>query len=262
MLGIHGEEAPRTRPALAGRKWSATQPWMILLVGLAACAPQGANLRDTTRPASQEVTAEGREHHADREVVVLCGRTLCSVVPEGPSPRAETLTQGVALVEPPVAELEAPERVGGDVDARPPERTPVITFEIHPDPPDWKLPPGIRALLAEQAKRPHVKHHIFPQEFKPFFKRKGINIHNWVMVLPLEDHLRIHRGQRGGPWNADWREWILANRISSKQEDIYRFAGEMIYRYCLTGTLTQYYCINSIPKLVPTTHIPDVSEDD
>lgn len=228
-----------------------TRPWGLLVVGLVACAPQRAALRDT------------RECQGDREVAVLCGGGLCAVVPQGPGAGFErTLTEGALAIEPPLA--EAPERLGGSGDWEPSaHREPIIVFEFNPQPPEAKYPPHIRALLAEEAKKPHVKHHIFPQEFKDFFTDKEINIHAWVMVLLLEEHLRIHRGPSGGPWNADWRVWIKAHRETATQEDIYRYAGEMIYRYCLTGTLTRYYCDRSRPAPpAPTDPVAPVNEDD
>lgn len=223
---------------------------LFLLVPM-ACASQNASLREVT------------ECQRDREVVALCGGQLCTIVPEGPGIRSErTPTEGAGLIEPPMA--AAPERLGGSGDWEPSgEQEPGITFEFHPPPPEAKFPPHIRALLIEEAKRPHAKHHIFPQEFKTFFTQKEINIHDWVMVLLLEDHQRIHRGENGGPWNADWREWIRVNRRSCTKEDVFRFAGEMIYRYCLNGALTRYYCDRSRPKpLPPANPVPPVSEDD
>lgn len=224
----------------------------LLLIGGVACAPQHAALREV------------RDREVDREVVPLCGKGLCVVVPEGPSARAATPTQAVA-VEPPLEVEPAPEWLGNnapDALPGPGDKEPLIIFEIHPDPPDTKLPPGIRALLAEETKKPYVRHHIFPQAFKPFFERLKINVHDWVMVLPLEEHLRIHRGARGGPWNEDWRQWIQEHRLDATREDVYRFAGEMIYRYCLVGTLTRYYCSYALPKHVPKNPLVVVTEDD
>lgn len=80
------------------------------------------------------------------------------------------------------------------------------------------------------------------------------------MILPLNEHKRIHRGERGGPWNADWRAWIEDNIRNKEKEPIFRFAGEMIYRHCLTGTLTRYYCIYSAPQPVPKN--PSILLDD
>ena len=181
------------------------------------------------------------------------------VAPRRAGRAAQTLTDGVEA-EAPSAEL--PERLGDTSQEELPWERPLITFEMYRDPPEAKLPPGIRALLAEQAKKPHVKHHVFPQEFKSFFDKKGINIHEWVMVLLLEDHLRIHRGAYGGPWNADWRAWIKTNNITGNAEAIYRFAGEMVYRYCLSGTLTRYRCDLSFPTPERVNLLPSDAEND
>lgn len=188
--------------------------------------------------------------------MALCRDTACDLVPQGPGGSSErTLTQVAPFVAEPAAELEAPpERLGSNepdpIPGGKPGAPPIFEIKIHPEPPEAKLAPSVRALLQEKNKDPYVKHHIFPQAFKPFFKEKGINVHDWVMILPLNEHKRIHRGERGGPWNADWNEWINLNGDNVNKTDIYRFAGEMIYRYCLAGTLTRY-CIHALPQPVP-----------
>jgi RHS repeat-associated protein len=63
-------------------------------------------------------------------------------------------------------------------------------------------------------------HHIFPQakEFAKFWERAGIDIHEYLALLPRDIHLeQLHgpgnppipgAGARGGIWNANWREFF------------------------------------------------------
>jgi hypothetical protein len=41
-----------------------------------------------------------------------------------------------------------------------------------------------------------VKHHLFPQaqEFREWFRRARIDIHEYTLVIPEHIHLQIHRG--------------------------------------------------------------------
>ena len=97
-----------------------------------------------------------------------------------------------------------------------------------------------RKEAEELAKRPRERHHIFPQEFKEWFKEKGINVHEWTLVLFKDDHDRIHRGARGGPWNAAWRQFT-ETRADAPKEEIWLYAGELIHRFELYGPARSYW---------------------
>ena len=88
-----------------------------------------------------------------------------------------------------------------------------------------------------------VKHHLFPQaqQFREWFDRRGINIHEWTMLLPEQVHLRIHRGANGGPWNEAWRQFINANedRVVPREE-VFRKAFELAFRFDIVGPLMPY----------------------
>ncbi|MCK8497963.1 MULTISPECIES: SitA6 family polymorphic toxin lipoprotein [Myxococcus] len=87
------------------------------------------------------------------------------------------------------------------------------------------------------------KHHIFPQEarLKEWFERQGVKIHNYTLPLPYEVHRRIHQvGGQGGQWNEAWRQFIRSN-ASASPEEIFKHAGELIYRFQLTGGPIQSY---------------------
>ncbi|MCP3141328.1 SitA6 family polymorphic toxin lipoprotein [Pyxidicoccus xibeiensis] len=100
-------------------------------------------------------------------------------------------------------------------------------------PPSRQLPPGR-----------WEKHHIFPQqeELARWFEKQGVRIHDFTMPLPFEVHQRIHReGGNGGPWNRSWLDFKRLNPRATPEE-IYKHAGELIYRFQLTdGPVQPYY---------------------
>ena len=106
-----------------------------------------------------------------------------------------------------------------------------------------RLPPGKKVMVLggqEQPRgKPYEKHHIYPQELKWWFDQKGINIHQWTLALEVEEHRRIHRGAKGGPWNAAWRRYKDANRNATKLE-IELHAGKLIYEFNLYGVVVPY----------------------
>ncbi|HZH74996.1 MAG TPA: TIGR02269 family lipoprotein [Archangium sp.] len=113
---------------------------------------------------------------------------------------------------------------------------PVLTFRFYrhfdPKPPPFVLPPGR-----------WVRHHIFPQaqELREWFHRQGVaDIHQFTLLIPEHVHIRIHSGgPRGGLWNRAWTEFKEANR-NAPADAIYRYAGELIFRFQLTGPVIPY----------------------
>jgi len=68
-----------------------------------------------------------------------------------------------------------------------------------------------------------------------------VAIHDFTLVIPEHVHWRIHSGApRGGLWNAAWREFRNRN-FEASPEEIYRHAGELIYRFELSGQVAPYY---------------------
>jgi uncharacterized lipoprotein (TIGR02269 family) len=60
------------------------------------------------------------------------------------------------------------------------------------------------------------------------------------MVIPEHIHWEIHSGgPRGGQWNEAWREFMFKNPHALPPE-IYRHAGELIFRFELTGPVVPY----------------------
>ena len=113
---------------------------------------------------------------------------------------------------------------------------PVMTFPWRPNVqvrPVLQLPPGR-----------FVRHHVFPQapDLALYFQRAGIKIHDFTLRIPEHVHRHIHGGgPRGGRWNQAWAEFIDANPRPPPPEVIYRHAGELIFRFELTGKVMPYY---------------------
>jgi uncharacterized lipoprotein (TIGR02269 family) len=95
----------------------------------------------------------------------------------------------------------------------------------------------------KERRKPHEKHHIFPQAFRAWFTRRGINIDEFVIPLEVHKHRSIHRGTNGGPWNAAWRKFIEDRQApgSVTNEEIYRYAGQLIYEFQLFGPVVPYW---------------------
>ncbi len=113
---------------------------------------------------------------------------------------------------------------------------PVLTFRFnrHLDP-----KPSLPALPAGR----WVQHHIFPQarDLQEWFHRQGVpNIHHFTLLIPEHVHLRIHSGgPNGGRWNMAWQQFKLDNP-NAPPDAIYRHAGELIFRFQLTGPVLPY----------------------
>lgn len=216
-------------------------PFYALL--LAACAASHPSQRTWAEAAE----APGCEEPDEDQCVVLacyagmCGFFLCEdVVPAEVPPTR--LKPGVELVRnggtiaPPMGPAQ-PRRWWGRALGLPGSAEPVLTFRWYPQAPPvrpvYALPPGR-----------YVRHHIFPQapDLALYFKRSGIDIHRYTLLIPEHLHIRIHRGgPRGGLWNEAWREFAEANPTPPPPAIIYRHAGELIFRFELTGPVVPYY---------------------
>jgi uncharacterized lipoprotein (TIGR02269 family) len=108
--------------------------------------------------------------------------------------------------------------------------------EPRPVPPQRQLPPGR-----------FEKHHIFPQakDLAAWFKQQGVSIHDYTMPIPRDMHRRIHEGgPSGGLWNEAWRDYMRVNP-GAKPVEIFKHAGDLIYRFQLLGGPIQPYYSSS-----------------
>ncbi|KFE71234.1 hypothetical protein DB31_3364 [Hyalangium minutum] len=133
------------------------------------------------------------------------------------------------------------QRNWGSAQELPRDSRPVFIIPWRHKPP---LLPSQQQMLDEAAKerrKPHEKHHIFPQMYKEWFTGRGIDIDEYVIPLAVEKHRSIHRGAKGGPWNAEWDKFIRAQLIPPPKEEIYRHAGKLIYEFELFGPVMPYW---------------------
>ncbi|MBZ4419177.1 TIGR02269 family lipoprotein [Myxococcus sp. RHSTA-1-4] len=226
-------------------------PGLALLIAawlLTACSTSHPALRAWEEAAP----AEGCEAPGEDSCVVLaCEERLCGFfrcedveVPEEAPQRSGLEVEPVLLMRPglPMGPVR-PGRVWRWSPAVRRGAEPVMTFQWYaasqPRPPPPRVP---FALLPAPRLQ---KHHIFPQaeELAQWFKGRGINIHEYTLLIPEYVHRRIHGGgPSGGLWNEAWREFIRSNQLRNvPREEIFRHAGALIYRFELTGPVVPYY---------------------
>jgi len=218
--------------------------WLLAAVALAACAttPSGSEGPGCEEAAEAAPYEEPCAHESSLVALCVgeqCGLYRCREV-------KEHLAVGqVVLAQYAVGGLPNPQigaqRNWGSAQELPQDARPVFIIPWGPKPP---LPPSHQQMLEEAAKeraKPHEKHHIFPQMFRLWFTQQGIDIDEYVILLEVEKHRSIHRGPKGGPWNAAWDKFIRA-RIDKKvtKEEIHKYAGQLIYEFELFGPVMRF----------------------
>jgi len=217
------------------RRWV----WLLVAVGLAACAT-------TQRSGSEEPGCEEGAEAASYEEVCAqegsllalcageqCGLYRCRELQERWAVGRVVLARGGGVVLP-NPQLGA-QRNWGSAQELPQDPRPVFIIPWRHKPP---LLPTQQQMLEEAAKewaKPHEKHHIFPRAFREWFTAQGIDIDAYVILLEVEKHRSIHRGERGGPWNAAWDKFIKEHKGRVAKEEIHRYAGKLIYEFELFG---------------------------
>ncbi len=193
------------------------------------------------RPVQQvweSATEECSDPGEDACVTLLCAEDACGFYRCGDVPGEVELTRFPPARPPAAASApgSGPRRNWGSRMKLPNGAEPVMVFPWHgetrPVPPSRQLPAGR-----------FEKHHIFPQspDLAEWFARRGVRIHDYTLPIPRDVHLRIHRGgERGGEWNNAWRDFKGENENASPAE-IFKHAGELIYRFLLLGGPIQPY---------------------
>ncbi|WPB78479.1 TIGR02269 family lipoprotein [Archangium violaceum] len=213
--------------------------WLLWVGLLAACVTSNSAAPESNE-TPEVVTSWEAGCEDERSLVLLCredgeecGFFRCREV----VPRDEVLLAsrggGILYIPGPAP---APRGWRGRPIGWPRGTRPVLTFRFNrhfdPKPPQLALPPGR-----------WVKHHIFPQAegLARWFQRQGVSdIHQFTLLIPEYVHIRIHsKGPRGGLWNMAWQQFKDANP-SAPPEAIYRHAGELIFRFELTGPVVPY----------------------
>ncbi|WP_083968017.1 TIGR02269 family lipoprotein [Hyalangium minutum] len=219
--------------------------WLWLSCALVACAtvsPSGSELAGTEDEGVAVSFGEACEDESS--LLALCAGNQCGlyryreVMEHSAAGRVVLARGGVAVLLNP---QPGAQRNWGSAQELPRDSRPVFIIPWRHKPP---LLPSQQQMLDEAAKerrKPHEKHHIFPQMYKEWFTGRGIDIDEYVIPLAVEKHRSIHRGAKGGPWNAEWDKFIRAQLIPPPKEEIYRHAGKLIYEFELFGPVMPYW---------------------
>ncbi|MET0401096.1 MAG: TIGR02269 family lipoprotein [Cystobacter sp.] len=222
--------------------------WLLVLGGLLLthCATSGSS--SSTQGNGAEAGTPWSE--AQREltcVIPVCEEEACSLwrcqdmaVADAPT---VVLARATPTVRPPGVNL--PHRWWGHPLAAPMFADPVFEIPWH----NWNTRGQLnrrelRPLCIVPAHEPFEKHHIFPQQARlaRWFKTKNIDIHAFTIRIPRSFHSWIHSGgPEGGQWNDAWRQFIAKNS-SASQDEVWRFAFELMNRFGVNGPLVPYAC--------------------
>jgi uncharacterized lipoprotein (TIGR02269 family) len=218
--------------------------WLLAAVVLAACATttsgsEGLGCEESAQAALFE------EACADERLLVplcaggQCGLYRCGEVKEHLSLGRVVLARGAVAVLPNPA--AGAQRNWGSAQELPQDTRTVFIIPWRHEPP---LLPSQQQMLDEAAKerrKPYEQHHIFPQMFRLWFTQQGIDIDEYVILLEVEKHRSIHRGAKGGPWNAAWDQFIRARiNVKVSKEEIHKYAGQLIYEFELFGPVMRF----------------------
>jgi uncharacterized lipoprotein (TIGR02269 family) len=209
--------------------------WLSLLtlswLGCSTMAPPMQQARD------EAAEAECAAPHEDQCVTLLCLGDTCGFY------RCEDMPGEIELAlfppgRPPAAAAPGtgPRRNWGGAQQFP--KGALMVFPNWNGAPERVIPPSHQLTAGRWE-----KHHIFPQETRlaEWFKGQGVNIHGYTLPIPRDLHRRIHGNDgSGGPWNRAWRDFKERNEHASPEE-IFKHAGELIYRFQLLGGPIQPY---------------------
>jgi uncharacterized lipoprotein (TIGR02269 family) len=210
---------------------------VLLSLLLAACASTQTVPYEDEPP--EEVVFSFEEGCADeRSLVLLCAEEECGFFHCSDTLPGEFVPArgGGGFITPPAAPGGSPRRWWRNWPWLRRDSRPILTFRLRAS-----LDPKPQIPLLPSGR--YVRHHIFPQapDLARWFKLRGVEIHNFSLIIPEHVHRRIHsEGPRGGQWNQAWRDFKNSNREASPAE-IYQHAGKLIYQFELTGPIVPYY---------------------
>jgi len=216
--------------------------WLLLLTGLLAACATSSSAGPDALEAPPEAVDSWQEGCEDPRTLILlcqeetdeCGLFLCREVVSGAIVLASRGAGGFSgpSSQGPFRRWRRGARWSG-------ETGPVFTFRFNRHLEPKPLTPQLPLLPSGR----YVRHHIFPQasDLARWFTRQGVSdIHLFTMIIPEHIHRGIHSGgPRGGRWNEAWRQFKFENP-DARPPEIYRHAGELIFRFELTGPLVPY----------------------
>ncbi|MBN1207084.1 MAG: TIGR02269 family lipoprotein [Myxococcaceae bacterium] len=220
--------------------------WLLLCGVLTACAGTAPVVSEGEAgcEAPGELVPFEQACAEEQSVVALCSEEGCAVFRcrevAGYLMAGQVVrTRGGGLVLP--QGQGSAMRFWGSAQPLPGSSRSVFIIPWGPRPPPELLPSQKQMLEELKALRskPYEMHHLFPKEFKEWFREKGIDIDQYTMPLEVEEHRRIHRGKDGGPWNEAWRKYIENNPNALKPE-IEKYAGQLIYEFRLYGLVVPF----------------------
>jgi uncharacterized lipoprotein (TIGR02269 family) len=217
--------------------------WPLVIGALAACATTPSSRGgDAGYEDAAEIVSFEEACADERSLLALCDERQCGMYRCREVMKrlaAGQIVRTWSVVEPLAEVGGAAQRYWGSAQELPCDSRPVFIIPWGPRSP--LLPSQKKALEEAEVERnkPHERHHIFSQAFREWFTRKGIKIDEYVIPLELEKHRSIHHGANGGPWNAAWDKWIREHSGASKEE-IFRYAGQLIYEFELFGPVMPY----------------------
>ncbi|QSQ20500.1 TIGR02269 family lipoprotein [Pyxidicoccus parkwayensis] len=225
--------------------------WLALLCGLLLTSCASTNPTQQRWEAAEAQAQECDDPGADRCTTFICGVGACGLYHcEDVDPSRLVRAQAVAPVRPPMPEAVPfptpanPQRYWGSTQGLPGDAQPIFIIPWHESETEYKA--RLKDELEKNPNRTWVKHHVFPQAFKTWFNERGVNIHDWTLVIDKQVHQNIHRGERGGPWNWEWERFINKNGRARPQA-IHLFAMQMIFRFDLSGPVVPYNSKKVIP---------------
>ncbi|MCY1017459.1 TIGR02269 family lipoprotein [Pyxidicoccus sp. MSG2] len=240
-----------------------TISWLFCGLLVTACA--STSLTQQRWETAEATAGECDDPAADRCTLFICGVGACGLYYcEDVEPNGIVRAQAMVPVRPPAPPMPAPgparpfptpanpQRYWGSMQGLPENAEPIFIIPWNQSSEEYAA--RLRKELENQPRRTWVKHHVFPQAFKEWFLSRGVDIHEWTLVLDKQVHENIHRGGMGGPWNAEWARYIENNRRAHRQA-IHLFATQMIFRFDLAGPVVPYYSKKAIPLF------PVVEED-
>ena len=116
----------------------------------------------------------------------------------------------------------------------------VLHYQTNPAPSSGPILERQAQKALPAPKGPFADHHLFPRQYKEFFKARNIDIDEYAVTLEQNlMHLKgVHgkgnMGQMPGKWNKNWGEFIIKNPDATPM-DVYQQLGKMMDDYNLSG---------------------------